>query len=221
MKKLVLSLTVASVLVVNGVAGSMAEPTQIENGQTYTAKHDDTTQNFYTFSISQDANVVFSISENISSAYSTITFYDSDLNEYQSSNCGNKTKVQGSFSCQFTKGSYIIQAAGYYDTASFSVFSKSMSDYVPPITPPSSDLEIVEITKNTIDNLSEGWHLLGTSIIINDLSIFENAQMVWSWNSGDWEAYSPQSAMQSVLDNKSEIGKLNQIEAGKGFWIKK
>ncbi len=77
------------------------------------------------------------------------------------------------------------------------------------------------ITKSTIDNLSSGWHLLGTSSIISDLSIFESAEIVWSWNNGDWEAYSPLSAKQLLIEDSSSVGGLNQIEAGKGFWIKK
>jgi len=78
----------------------------------------------------------------------------------------------------------------------------------------------LSITKDKINSLANGWHLMGTSIPINNLDIFNNIKTIWKYNNG-WEAYSPNNSTQTLIENKSEIGTLKNIEADKGFWINK
>lgn len=76
------------------------------------------------------------------------------------------------------------------------------------------------ITNDKIDNLNTGWHLMGTSTPINNLDIFDNVKTIWKYNNG-WRAYSPNVTIESLIENKSDIGILKNIEADEGFWINK
>ncbi len=79
---------------------------------------------------------------------------------------------------------------------------------------------IPNITQVKIDNLTTGWHLLGTASYLNDTSIFNNTITVWKYDNG-WQAYSPNSTLQSIIDNSNTIQRLEDIEADRGFWINK
>lgn len=79
---------------------------------------------------------------------------------------------------------------------------------------------ISTITSDKIDSLNTGWHLMGTSTLINNLDIFNNAQTIWKYNNG-WEAYSPNNTIQLLINNNNDIGILKSIEEDKGFWINK
>jgi len=61
---------------------------------------------------------------------------------------------------------------------------------------------------------------MGTSTPINNLDIFNNARVIWKYNNG-WKAYSPSNAIQALIESKSGIGILENIEADEGFWINK
>ena len=74
------------------------------------------------------------------------------------------------------------------------------------------------ITKKTIDNLSAGWHMLGTSMELDDLTIFDAAVSVWKWNGTEWEAYSSDEKITLELEDKG-IAPLETIEPNGGFWV--
>ena len=77
------------------------------------------------------------------------------------------------------------------------------------------------ITNDKINNLSNGWYLMGTSTPINSLTIFDNVKFVWKYNNNKvWEAYSPDNNIQSLI-NKAGIDTLQDIKADEGFWINK
>ena len=89
---------------------------------------------------------------------------------------------------------------------------------------PTDDLLVdgnisVGITQAKLDNLSDGWHLLGTGTDINDTSIFDNIKTVWKYDNG-WQAYSPNETTNSLIQS-SGIDPLKNIGANKGFWINK
>ncbi|MCV6607555.1 MAG: hypothetical protein OIF32_05040 [Campylobacterales bacterium] len=74
-------------------------------------------------------------------------------------------------------------------------------------------------TKEDIDKLSSGWHLLGTSAQISDLSIFAGAKSVWKYSEGKWYAFSPNVTLNDRIRVSSSYDPLVSIEAGKGFWV--
>lgn len=74
------------------------------------------------------------------------------------------------------------------------------------------------ITKTDISELNDGWHLLGSSEEIVDLSIFDEVLTVWSWNNG-WKAYSPVPDINKTIQSSGTIGTLNKVDAKNGFWI--
>ena len=58
------------------------------------------------------------------------------------------------------------------------------------------------LTANDISLLNSGWHLLGTSEEMTDLSILDNVKTVWSWNNG-WKAYSHDNTIKEAINNSS------------------
>lgn len=74
------------------------------------------------------------------------------------------------------------------------------------------------LTLEDINTLSSGWHLVGTSEAINDFSLFSSVKMLWYWENG-WKAYSPVEAIKTSIINSSSVGRLDTINAKKGFWI--
>ena len=80
--------------------------------------------------------------------------------------------------------------------------------------------EVKTITTEDISNLESGWHLVGTSQAITDLSIFDTAKVVWAWNNG-WKFYSPIQSIQETIASSLSYTSLDQIDAQKGFWILK
>ena len=84
-----------------------------------------------------------------------------------------------------------------------------------------NNISIPNINIDKLNNLSTGWHLLGTSTNIDNLSIFDNVDIVWKWNENSWEAYSSNNMINTMIKNNSKIDTLEKIEADKGFWINK
>jgi len=80
------------------------------------------------------------------------------------------------------------------------------------------------IDKTFIDNLSNGgsakWHSVGTSSEVTDLSIFDNAYVVWKYRSGEWSIFSNiESAKKQITDRGYPV--FNSIEANNAFWVLK
>jgi hypothetical protein len=77
------------------------------------------------------------------------------------------------------------------------------------------------IDKTFIDGQNSGWINLGDSVAISDFSIFENTQIVWSYNIiNGWSAYSPIPTKATAILNSSYTP-LSNIPANQGFWIYK
>ena len=69
------------------------------------------------------------------------------------------------------------------------------------------------INKDYIDGMAIGWKNIGDAVAITDMSIFDNAQIVWIYESSQkvWKAYSKSK-------NRSDF---NNIPANQGFWVYK
>lgn len=67
------------------------------------------------------------------------------------------------------------------------------------------------LSASSISTLSSGWHLLGTSVGVNDMSIFDSASLIWKYD-GSWSKFEP-----------TEVGYPPEIDinAFDGFWLKK
>ena len=80
----------------------------------------------------------------------------------------------------------------------------------------------IPLVKSTIDNLTSGWHSLGTMVEITDLSIFDNAKIVWYFDSNaeSWLAYSSNQTTQSAMA-ASGITTITTISENSGIWVEK
>ncbi|APW65940.1 MULTISPECIES: PKD domain-containing protein [Arcobacteraceae] len=91
-------------------------------------------------------------------------------------------------------------------------------------SPSSFGLELKEpLTKAKIDALSSGWHNISSPSEIMDLTIFDNASIVWIFNStsNSWEAYSSNSTYIKQIENDSTIKLATKINAAAGIWVLK
>ena len=80
----------------------------------------------------------------------------------------------------------------------------------------------IPLLKSTIDNLTSGWHSLGTVVEITNLSIFDNAKIVWYFDSNteSWLAYSSNQATQAAMA-ASGITTIMAINENSGIWVEK
>ena len=81
---------------------------------------------------------------------------------------------------------------------------------------------VIPLVKSTIDNLTSGWHSLGTMVEITDLSIFDNAKIVWYFDSisESWLAYSSNQTTQAAMA-ASAISTITTISENSGLWVEK
>gem|GEM_PF-6791215 len=80
--------------------------------------------------------------------------------------------------------------------------------------------EVKAVTAEDINSLESGWHLIGTSQAIADLSVFDTAKVVWAWNNG-WKLYSPIQSIKDTISTSLNFTELQQIDELKGFWVLK
>lgn len=72
------------------------------------------------------------------------------------------------------------------------------------------------------DALSSGWNLLGAIEDINDMSIFDNIQIVWLYQNNNWYVYSSKESIKQIIENSSyKDFVITQIKKSQGFWINK
>ncbi len=100
---------------------------------------------------------------------------------------------------------------------------KSVADSTTGLKLDSDNVNKSSLSSNEISNLSTGWHLLGTSMSIDNLSILNSAKIVWAWDdtTQSWKAYSSDATTMNSINNKENIQPLNSIKANEGFWILK
>jgi len=90
-------------------------------------------------------------------------------------------------------------------------------------------MEQIKFNGNSYDILSNskltdttaGWKLLGSgsNIDVSKLNtVNSNINVVWSYNSGKWSAYSQNQAIKTLI-NKANLGIIDTISQGAGFWV--
>ena len=79
---------------------------------------------------------------------------------------------------------------------------------------------ITSINQEYITNLKSDWSLLGTTASIDDMTIFDNTNIVWTYQDDEWKAYSSDDQTKLSLSNSS-INEITKINSDSGFWIKK
>lgn len=137
----------------------------------------------------------------------------------------------------YTVGVKITDSEGEFSTTTKSItiaelpFGEMTDDQklVKAIDPQYYD-DIVEIinsksnlnsmTASKVDSMQSGWTLSGTANEITDMSIFNNASIVWVYNNSSWSAYSSNTTMQQKIQN-ANIPLINSIPDNSGIWIKK
>jgi hypothetical protein len=76
------------------------------------------------------------------------------------------------------------------------------------------------IKKSDITNKTAGWHLMGASANIDDMSIFDDIEMVWVFEDNAWKIYSKDDVIKKMAElNSMDIVK--NIHEKSGFWIYK
>ncbi len=71
--------------------------------------------------------------------------------------------------------------------------------------------------------VKKGWHLIGLSSCVEDLSIFEseNVEQVWHYDakSQKWQGYSPDASVQKRITDK-DFSTITALKSWHGFWVK-
>lgn len=78
-----------------------------------------------------------------------------------------------------------------------------------------------KLDKDFVDSLPTGWHLVGTSEAIDDLSIFDNATLIWIFTDGEWFWYTADSNYKNLLENSGVPSIKSGIKPLSGVWIYK
>lgn len=91
-------------------------------------------------------------------------------------------------------------------------------------TLPSDENVTQEDNSTTTHTLTlvNGWNLLGAQSDMNvtDIGSDEgNISLIWTYKSGKWSAYSPDSLLQNLINQKPEYGVIETIKKGEGFWV--
>ena len=85
--------------------------------------------------------------------------------------------------------------------------------------PSSCGIDIVaNISSTMIDTLPANWTLIGTASDITDMSVFDNAKIIWIYTNGKWKAYSPNDTTKNTIQNAS-IDMITTIPANSGIWV--
>ena len=74
--------------------------------------------------------------------------------------------------------------------------------------------------KTFVDSLGLGWHLVGSSDAILDMSLFDSVDLVWTFNAGRWEWYANDEEYKAVL-SESGFKEIKGIKPLSGIWIYK
>ena len=81
-----------------------------------------------------------------------------------------------------------------------------------------SSANIQEITAETIFNLTTGSHLIGSTTSISDLSIFNSATIIWTYQNGQYKAYTSSPDLGArILAAGYEL--TDRIDASAGIWV--
>ena len=81
----------------------------------------------------------------------------------------------------------------------------------------------IALSSEKINNLQSGWTLIGTSLFITDMSIFDSVSIIWTYNNAtsSWSAYSSNATTEQLIRNKSGINFLTTISVNSGIWVYK
>jgi hypothetical protein len=204
MKKILLILLVAMM----AVAGTVTNPTPVKVAVQYPVGSD-ASKNYFILQVNNDGNVLFFAN---TSSRSIVNLYDINFNIVNFTYAGQDGK-----SLLLSKGKYIAHVILPSDITSsnFYVVSSVMSgapDYSGNCAAPD------KVNKTDISSLSPGWHLIGTTQKITDLSIFDSAKSVWSWENG-WSSYSPIAGINDTIKSSPNIDVIKQINSKRGFWV--
>ena len=77
------------------------------------------------------------------------------------------------------------------------------------------------ILSSDISSLSNGWHLLGTSISLDNMSIFNDAHTVWYFKDNRWQVYTFDPSLKQAITDSTVVDTLNELKPNSGFWIMK
>jgi hypothetical protein len=89
-----------------------------------------------------------------------------------------------------------------------------------------SEFGLVEVESMSPDvseivALSSGWSLISTRSNIQDLSIFNSANLIWIYSNGQWKGWSSNSLILDEIEKDSSIDTITGIPANSGIWVLK
>ncbi len=70
-----------------------------------------------------------------------------------------------------------------------------------------------------LDNLKEGWNLVSTDRDIVDMSLFDDAEIIWSYVDGEWRGFSSKLTYAKVLRQEEKL--LTSLKSGSAIWVYK
>ncbi len=81
---------------------------------------------------------------------------------------------------------------------------------------------VADESTHNINSLNKGWHLLGAVETINDMSIFNEVSVVWTYKNGSWYVYSNNADINKNIQNSTfKDFLIDSIKKGNGFWVLK
>jgi len=78
----------------------------------------------------------------------------------------------------------------------------------------------IKVTKKVLDNLDQGWSLLGTLAEIKDISIFADFKIIWIFADGEFKGYSSSPDVRRKIRN-AKFSIFNNVPKNAGIWLYK
>jgi len=82
---------------------------------------------------------------------------------------------------------------------------------------PSGNTTVYTLDKSIIAALKPGWTILASMESVDDFSIFEDVQIVWTNKDGKWKGYSAKDEYRDELEKKGVL--LEKIDSNSAIWI--
>jgi len=79
---------------------------------------------------------------------------------------------------------------------------------------------VTPLIKENITNLSNGWNMVAIPTTITDMSLFDDAQIVWLLADGNWSAYSSDTDTTSSL-KEAGISIITTLSANSAVWVER
>jgi hypothetical protein len=82
-------------------------------------------------------------------------------------------------------------------------------------------IEALAPSQSDINELGIGWSLISTSMIITDLTIFNNVKVIWIYVDGAWQGWSSDQNILGQIELDANYNLITSIPRNSGIWVLK